>query len=74
MTIEARFNLQRGVPENKIHTGTNYTNESLLDSYIIQTQEIVNRAKEESSLEGYLKSIIEERLEEVLDDLLKDFK
>ena len=73
MTIEARFNLQRGIPENKLYSGTNYTNESLLDSYLIQTQAILNRGKEETALEDYLKSKIEESLEEVLEDLLKDF-
>ena len=73
MTIEARLNLQRGVPEGKIHKGRNYTNESPLDSYIIQKQKMRNKLVEYAELEDYLNSMISESLEEVLEDLLKDF-
>ena len=36
MTIYARYNLQRGVPEDKRFSGTDYTSDgSLIDSYIL---------------------------------------
>ena len=36
MTIQARLNLQRGVPENKLFPATDYTSDgSLIDQYIL---------------------------------------
>jgi hypothetical protein len=66
MTLQARFNLQTGIPENKINEHTNYTNESPLDAYILQTHEI------KKSLEDYLMYSIEEKLDECLEKALND--
>ena len=72
MTLQARFNLQTGIPENKLYEHTNYTNESPLDAYILQTQAIKN------NLDDYLLYSIEEKLDEciekALDDVLASFQ
>lgn len=46
MNLAARRNLQKGIPENKVHEWTNYSIESPLDAYIIQKQEMKNRFNE----------------------------
>ena len=73
MTIEARINMQRGIPEDKTAAHTNYNIDIPLDAYLIQKQEIKNKLIEDAALEGCLSGMIEESLEEVLEDLLKDF-
>lgn len=40
MTIEARYNLQKGIPEDKGTEATTYSNENILDAYIIERTKI----------------------------------
>ena len=85
MTIEARINLQNGVPENKAQEWTNYTVESLLDAFIVQKQKIketYNQKKREEqqqkALEKYVSKMVNEKLQECLEQslnsILKDFR
>ena len=54
LTLHARFNLQRGVPENPLNPATRYFSDSAFDNYIL------SRAK--------AKVIIEERELDKLED------
>lgn len=81
MTVEARLNLQKGVPEDKRFPATNYTSDgSFLDDYLIATtkarREIMDRynaqkaqeqrRKEEAQAEKQLEAEIEKRLTRLL--------
>lgn len=45
MTIEARYNLQRGIAENKHFPATDYTSDgSLIDQYILAKVQMRNNA------------------------------
>ena len=47
MTIEARYNLQRGIPEDKRYSATDYTSDgSLIDQYILAKVQMRNRIAE----------------------------
>ena len=81
MTVEARLNLQKGVPEDKRFPATDYTSDgSFLDNYLIATtkarREIMDRynaqkaqeqrRKEEAQAEKQLEAEIEKRLTRLL--------
>ena len=81
MTVEARMNLQKGVPEDKRFPATDYTSYgSFLDDYLIATtkarREIMDRynaqkaqeqrRKEEAQAEKQLEAEIEKRLTRLL--------
>ena len=81
MTVEARRNLQLGVPEDKRFPATDYTSDgSFLDDYLIATtkarREIMDRynaqkaqeqrRKEEAQAEKQLEAEIEKRLTRLL--------
>ena len=81
MTVEARMNLQKGVPEDKRFPATDYTSDgSFLDDYLIATtkarREIMDRynaqkaqeqrRKEEAQAEKQLEAEIEKRLTRLL--------
>lgn len=81
MTVEARLNLQKGVPEDKRFPATDYTSDgSFLDDYLIATtkarREIMDRynaqkaqeqrRKEEAQAEKQLEAEIEKRLTRLL--------
>lgn len=89
MTIEARFNLQRGVPEDKRFPATDYTSDgSFLDNYILEKARIhrklnarlaEQRKKQEEAhaqkeFEKEVEKQAEEFVEKTLTDLFKDFK
>lgn len=61
MTIEARFNLQSGVKENKMYEGTTYNIEDALDRYIVQTNlfKASAQANIEDALQEYLQSVLD---------------
>lgn len=47
MTIEARYNLQRGIPENRLFPATDYTSDgSLIDQYILAKVQMRNNGQE----------------------------
>ena len=73
MTIEARINLQRGTPEDKTAAHTNYCVDVPLDNYLIQKQEIKQRLIDNAAFEDYLNNMLEISIDEVLEDLTKDF-
>ena len=80
MTLEARINLQHGVPEDRTNEWTNYTIESPLDAMIVQKTKMRNQLREqqqETAFQEYINNLVEEKLqdclEKSLDDLLKDF-
>ena len=81
MTVEARMNLQKGVPEDKRFPATDYTSDgNFLDDYLIATtkarREIMDRynaqkaqeqrRKEEAQAEKQLEAEIEKRLTRLL--------
>ena len=85
MNLEARINLQKGIPENKMNEWTNYNIESPLDAYIVQKQQIRNKyyeqrreEQQQAALEEYVSKMLDDKLEEslekILGDLLKSFK
>lgn len=67
MTIEARYNLQKGVPENKIYDGTNYTsNGSAVDNYILGRERIkkmINAREDETKARKLLEKQVKEQVE-----------
>ena len=80
MTLEARINLQHGVPENRAHEWTNYTIESPLDAIIVQKTQNRNQLREqqqEIAFQEYINQMVEEKLqdclEKSLEDILKSF-
>ena len=52
MTTEALYNLQRGVPENKIYPATNYTIETALDRYVLSRCEMLEKINQKELREA----------------------
>ena len=89
MTIEARYNLQMGVPEDKRFPATDYTSDgSFLDNYLLEKARVHRWLNEEqrkrqqaaeekaaaAKMEKDSEKQVEKAIEKALDDLLKDFK
>ncbi len=89
MTIEARRNLQMGVPEDRRFPATDYTSDgSFLDNYLLEKARIHKWLNEEqqkrqqaaeekaaaAKMEKEIEKQVEKAIEKALDDLLKDFK
>ena len=79
MTVQARYNLQRGVPENKMYEHTNYTSDgSALDNYLLstmKTKEMIRKYYEQREVEALGKEIGKELskiIDKELDNLLKN--
>lgn len=77
MNIQARWNLQHGIPENKSNECTNYTIESPLDSYIYYRMRYKNdfesrkeNEQQEKAVQEYIKEILDSELEKCLKSLL----
>lgn len=70
MTNAARWNLQNGVPENKMYEHTNYTSDgSILDNWILaqmKEREMVKQYYEQKEAERLEKSL-EKELEKLLE-------
>ena len=77
MTIEARYNLQRGITEDNKHSSTRYNIESLLDAYILARAKnnrlILDAANTDKAIEAAGEALVEAASKE-LDKLLQDFK
>lgn len=79
MTVAARYNLQRGVPENKMYEHTNYTSDgSVLDNWILaqmKAREMAKRYYEKKEMQAQSKEVAEElvkMIDKELDRLLKN--
>ena len=79
MTIQARLNLQRGIPENKLFPATDYTSDgSLIDQYILarvqKRDNAGNRIILDAAAYDALVNQAAKDIEKELDKLLKDWK
>ena len=79
MTIQARLNLQRGVPENKLFPATDYTSDgSLIDQYILARVQKRDNAGDRIILDAAAYDALVNQaakdIEKELDKLLKDWK
>lgn len=79
MTNAARWNLQNGVPENKMYEHTNYTSDgSFLDNWILaqmKEREMIKRYYEQKEMQAQSKEVAEElvkMIDKELDKLLKN--
>ena len=79
MTVQARYNLQRGVPENKMYEHTNYTSDgSALDNWLLskmKTKEMVKKyyeQREEEALSKEIEKELSKIIDKELDKLLKN--
>ena len=69
MTVEARYNLQRGIPEDKSKAGTAYTVDEPLDRYLLERQKILDSQKQqrlEEKIESLVVAFLEKEVEKVL--------
>lgn len=77
MTIEARYNLQRGKAEDNRYSSTTYNIESLLDGYILARAKskrlILDAANTDKAIAAAGEALVEAASKE-LDKLLQDFK
>lgn len=73
MTIEARYNLQRGIPENRVHKRSDYHVENALDAYIVQRAAIKNNLLEDSSFIEAVEAELEECIAAAVEEILKNF-
>ena len=79
MTIQARLNLQRGVPENKLFPATDYTSDgSLIDQYILARVQKRDNAGDRIILDAAAYDALVNQaardIEKELDKLFKDWK
>lgn len=89
MTVEARVNLQKGVPEDKRFPATDYTSDgSLMDNYLLMSvnarKQILDRynaqeaEKQRKRAEAQEQAEIEKQtyqaIEKALDDIFKNWK
>ena len=77
MTTEARYNLQRGIPEDRTYKWTDYTPESPLDYWILSRMKIREQIMTDRKLDEAAQAAaaeLEKRIEKELEKLLKDFK
>lgn len=84
MTVEARRNLQLGVPEDKRFPATDYTSDgSFLDDYLIATTKAhkenmdrynAQKAQAEKQLEAEIEKKAYKAIEKALDDIFKEWK
>ena len=76
MTIEARYNYQHNIPEDKRYKGTDYSIQSALDAYIVSRVE--NRRKleemqQEKEYQEYIEKELDKEVRAALQDAFKDF-
>ena len=77
MTLAARYNLQRGVPENKGFEHTTYTPESEIDRYILAKVDSRRMILDINNYDDYVRSAgedIAEAAEKEIDKLLDTIK
>ena len=79
MTLQARLNLQRGVPENKLFPATDYTSDgSLIDQYILARVQKRDNAGDRIILDAAAYDALINQaardIEKELDKLFKDWK
>ena len=74
MDYISRFNLQRGVSENKKYTWTDYTPTNSLDNFILQKisrREQLQERKYKKDLEDQIEKEIEKKIVQVIEKSLK---
>lgn len=77
MTDQARFNLSRGIPENKMYSGTNYTPESDFDRYVLakiamrDKYRLIIDQKNQEIYENQVANDIAKKIEKLLTDTFK---
>ncbi len=79
MTIQARFNLQRGIPENKLFPATDYTSDgSLIDQYILAKVQMRNNSQERIILDPAAYDALVDQaahdIEKKVDELFKNWQ
>lgn len=79
MTLQARWNLQRGVPENKIHSATDYTSDgSLIDQYILAKVQVRNKMQERIILDpAAYNALVDQAAADIgkrVEDLFKEWR
>ena len=79
MTIEARYNLQRGIAENKLFPATDYTSDgSLIDQYILAKVQMRNNAGNRIILDPAAYDALVDQaakdIEKKVEDLFKDWR
>ena len=77
MTKQALWNLQHGVPENKFHSGTNYTIESDLDRFVLARVKMRDSIKliiDAKNQEQYENQVAKDIAKKIDDELSKLFK
>lgn len=79
MTIQARLNLQRGVPENKLFPATDYTSDgSLIDQYILARVQKRDNAEDRIILDSAAYDALVNQaardIEKEVEKLFKDWK
>ena len=75
MNTVARYNLQKGIAENKGNNWTNYNIESSLDAYAVSKSRQRQRDREvqqQKALEEYISKLLEQNVESSLEKALKD--
>ena len=72
MTLEARLNFQRGVIENKLYQGTNYTAENAIDVYVLSRKRIGHREEQQQkALEQFVTKAVENELIDCINKMFK---
>lgn len=79
MTIEARYNLQKGVTENKFFPATDYTSDgSLIDQYILAKVQMRNNAGNRIILDSAAYDALVDQaakdIEKKVEDLFKSWR
>ena len=77
MTIAARYNLQRGIPENKQYEHTTYSPESAVDRYIMAKVDSRRMILDIKNYDDYVRSAgedIAKAAENEIDKLLDTIK
>lgn len=77
MTVEARYNLQKGVPEDTRFEATTYTSDgSALDNWLLARMKLrkqYEKYMEQKQLEAFDKKL-EKHIEKTIDGLLKELE
>lgn len=70
-----RYNLQRGVKEDRRFEATTYISDgSMLDNYLLEKQRIKETILTEAELYKRIEKIAAKEIERCFNDLFKDFK
>lgn len=75
MNETQRYNLQKGVPEDRRREGTTYESDgSFLDNYLLEKRRIYNELIDKEEVMKRIEIIAASKIEAKLEDLFKGFK